>query len=670
VSSAVAVAGRASLTRAPLAFGALAVALAAAALADLMLGPAGVAPADALRYLFAPDGSLESEFVQAVRLPRAVAGAAAGAALGVSGVLLQVAVRNALAEPWTIGVNAGATLAVTVAAVVGFSLGPLTTVPVALVGGLLAAALVLSLARVGDPLRLVLAGVAVTLALSALAEMLRLTLENQDAGLFLWGAGSIEQTGWDAVRLLAPAVPVLVFATALLGRDLDALALGDDAAESLGIPAGRTRLVAIAAAVLLAAVAVALAGPIAFVGLAAPHVARRLGIDRHRGRVLGAALAGAALLLGADAVALALGGEGLTAGVVATICGAPLLIAAARRVPVHPSPVALRSPARRRRRRLGPVAGVTVAAVALLIALVGALAIGELMIGPADVVNGLFGRGQWSFVIWELRLPRALVAAVAGAALGICGLILQGTARNPLAAPEILGVTGGASIAAVTLLLFVEASPEVIAVAGFAGGVTALALVAALAPRDLDPARVALIGVAVAAASAGIVHVLLFNAGLQYTHGAIFLVGSTYAEGWADLAPLVPLVAVAGTLGWVLARRLDAIASGDDVAAALGVPPVRTRLVLIALAALLAAGAVATVGAVGFVGLMAPHLARVLVGPGHRISLPVAAACGATILLLADLVGRSIMPEAREIPSGLVTAMIGAPLILVLLRSR
>jgi ABC-type Fe3+-siderophore transport system permease subunit len=97
---------------------------------------------------------------------------------------------------------------------------------------------------------------------------------------------------------------------------------------------------------------------------------------------------------------------------------------------------------------------------------------------------------------------------------------------------------------------------------------------------------------------------------------------------------------------------------------------VRTRVMLIGLAALLAAGAVATVGAVGFVGLMAPHLARVLVGPGHRISLPVSAACGATILLLADLLGRSVMPEAREIPSGLVTAMIGAPLILVLLRSR
>lgn len=682
---AVAAAARASRARAPLVLAGLAALLLAAALADVLLGPAGVAPGRALRFLFAPDGSLDANVVQSVRLPRAVAGAAAGAALGVAGVLLQVAVRNPLAEPGTIGVNAGAGLAVTVASVAGLSLGPLTTVPLALAGGLLAAALVLSLSRAGDPLRLVLAGVAIALVLAAMEDALRVLFKEGSAGLFVWGAGSIEQTGWAPVRPLAPAIPALIAVTMLLGRDLDALALGDDAAESLGVRAGHTRLVAIVGGVLLASVAVSLAGPIAFIGLAAPHLARRLGIERHHARMLTAALAGGALLLGADAVALAISGEGLAAGIVATICGAPLLVLVARRVPVQASTLIL-GPGRARRRwprsqattldpaevghgrRLRPAAGAALATTTLVLALLAALGTGEVTLGPADVVRGALGQGEWAFVVQDLRLPRALVAAVAGAGLGTCGAILQGATRNPLAAPEILGVTGGATVGAVALLLFVDASQEALALTAFAGGIAALALVTALAPRDLDPARVALIGVAIASACTAIVHVMLLNAGLDATKGVIFLAGSTYAEGWRDLAALGALTAVGGAAGWLLARRLDVLATSDDVAAALGVPPARTRLALIGIAAVLAAGAVATVGAIGFVGLMAPHAARLLVGPGHRRAIPAAAVCGATVLLLADLAGRSVLSEARELSSGLVTAVIGAPLLLALLR--
>lgn len=658
--------------RAALLAGALAAAAAVTALAVVALGPAGVDPLRALRLLVAPDGSADADLVRSVRLPRAVAGLLAGAALGASGALLQSVVRNPLAESGTIGVGAGAWLAVAVAGVAGVSLGGLASVPFALAGGLIAAALALGVAGGvrADPVRLVLAGVAIALACSAGVAALQVLFEQRTTGVFLFGAGSLEQPGWAPVRALAAAVPVLVGVALLLARDLDALDLGDDAAAGLGVPPGRARVLGALVAIGLAAVAVALAGPIAFVGLAAGHVARRAGLVGHRLVVPVAALAGAALLPAADAVALLVGGEEVPAGVVCTALGAPLLVAIARRAPVRAAAVAVRASRAARGWRLGPVAGVAVAVLGAAVALIAALAVGDVGLGPGAVVRGLLGQGDAAFIVRELRLPRALVAATAGAALAVCGAVLQGAARNPLAGPELIGVTGGAALGAVLLLTTFDAGALAIALAAFAGGVAALALVLALTPRDLDPARLALVGVAVAGAALAIVHVLILRAGPEITQGVVFLAGSTYAEDWSDLAALGPVLVAGTALAWLAGRRLDALGAGDDLATALGVRPARTRLAVMALAATLAAAAVATVGAVGFVGLMAPHAARLLVGPGHRVVVPVAALLGAGLLLVADLVGRSALDASRELPSGVVTALIGAPLLLLLLRRR
>jgi ABC-type Fe3+-siderophore transport system permease subunit len=222
----------------------------------------------------------------------------------------------------------------------------------------------------------------------------------------------------------------------------------------------------------------------------------------------------------------------------------------------------------------------------------------------------------------------------------------------------------------VTMLLAVGAGAEAVAVGAFAGGIAALLLVAVLAPPGLPPARIALIGVAVAAACLALVDVLLLRSGNRWSEGVIFLAGSTYAEGWQDLWPLLVVLGPGMALTWMLGRDLDALGAGDDVATSLGVRPARTRGAALLLAALLAAAAVATVGAVGFVGLMAPHAARLLVGSGHRRLLPVTALLGAALLLVADLIGRSALDASREIPSGVVTALLGAPLLLWLLRRR
>ena len=228
----------------------------------------------------------------------------------------------------------------------------------------------------------------------------------------------------------------------------------------------------------------------------------------------------------------------------------------------------------------------------------------------------------------DLRLPRAAVAALAGCALAVSGVLSQGVVRNPLAGPEVLGVMGGATLAALTTLIVLRPGQGGVAVAAFAGGLAALALVYAAAPRDLDPMRVALIGVAVATACAALADMLLLFAGPAATQGLVLVSGSTYAQSWSDFAVLAPLVFLCGAVAWLAARRLDALAAGDDMAISLGVPAARTRTLLLAASAILAAGAVAIVGAIVFVGLMAPHAARILVGPQHRRLLPVAAVLG------------------------------------------
>jgi iron complex transport system permease protein len=642
---------------------------------DVLLGPAGVDPGHALRLLFSPDGSADSALVQSVRLPRAISGLAVGVALGVAGALLQAAVRNPLAEPGTLGINAGAALGVTLAAVLGISAGALTSVPFALAGGALAALIVLGLGHGSDdPVRMILAGVAVAFAFMGAASALQIIYAQGyvSGGLQIWGNGTIEQPGWAPVRAFAPVVPLLALGALALTRDLDALMLGDEHAEALGVNARRARLIAVGAAVVLSCLAVALAGPIGFVGLAAPHIARRLGALRGRALLLASAAGGAALVLAADIVALAIDGDKVKTGVICAVAGAPLLVVIARRVYVHAPAGALRDSARGARRavRRAPSrrAGAALVGGVLLIAFVASLGVGDLWLGPVDVVRGLFGHGQWTLVVQDLRLPRAAVAALAGVALAVSGVLSQGVVRNPLAGPEVLGVMGGATLAALGALVLVRPGQGGVALAAFAGGLLALALVYAASPRDLNPLRIALIGVAIATACAALADMLLLFAGPAATQGLVLLSGSTYAQGWSDFAVLAPLVVACTGVAWLAARRLDALGAGDDMAISLGVAAARTRALLLAASAVLAAGAVAIVGAIVFVGLMAPHAARMLVGPQHRRVLPVAAVLGAAFLLVADLLGRSVLAGSYELPSGLVTAIVGGPLLLLLLR--
>ncbi|GIL26943.1 iron ABC transporter permease [Actinocatenispora comari] len=669
------------------------------------------------------------------RLPRLTAGVVTGLALGISGALIQGATRNPLAAPDTLGVNAGGYLAVSICTLSGVQLGILPSAAVAFAGGLVAAGLVQLLTAGGPvaPGRMLLAGTAVAMAGSSAATVLLILHAQRAQGLFFWGNGSLLETGLTRPLLLGLIVLLAAAVTPLLARPLDLLALGDDTAEALGLRVGRIRLSAFALAVVFSAVSVALTGPIGFVGLVAPVVVRMFGVRRHAALLPIAGVYGAVFVLGADVVAralLAASGSSayeIPAGVVTALVGGPIFVYLARRVPTGDADtgaaVTVSAPRSRRRYALIVAGGV----VALALAVLAGLAVGDVHLSIGKLVAATVGRSDaLSNGIVAFRAPRIVAAALAGACLAGAGVAIQSVVRNPLAEPSLLGVTGGSAIGAVALITLVPTAPRWgIPAAALVGGVLALGLVMLLATRRrtgvqgrgwwifrpaaaapfarprrcrsarvqarhtdcpppcertngtrlarprstshaLDPTRVVLVGIGLAAATAALIQVLSLRAQLQLAAALTWLAGSTYARSVSDLTWFVLPVLVLAVL-IAAARVLDLLGLGDDLPRALGLPTGRARLAVLLGGAVLAAGTAAVVGTVGFVGLIAPHLARRLVGTAHRRLLPVAALLGAVLVVAADALGRYVLAP-NEIPVGIVTALAGAPYLIWLLR--
>jgi iron complex transport system permease protein len=276
-------------------------------------------------------------------------------------------------------------------------------------------------------------------------------------------------------------------------------------------------------------------------------------------------------------------------------------------------------------------------------------------------------------IVWDLRLPRTLLAAVCGAGLALCGAVLQALLRNPLADPYVLGISSGASTGAVlVLVLGVGAGSVGLGLGAFLGAVVAFALVLALARiAGGTTDRLILAGVAGTQLFAAVTSfVVISSADARQTRGVLFwLLGSLSGAGWGDVVLCAAVLAVGFAVCAGLALSLDAFAFGADAAAALGVPVVVVRAVLLGVTALLTAVLVSAAGAIGFVGLVLPHAARALVGPAHRRLLPATALVGAIFLVWVDTLGRTLL-EPQEIPVGVVTALIGVPAFAVVLGRR
>ena len=309
---------------------------------------------------------------------------------------------------------------------------------------------------------------------------------------------------------------------------------------------------------------------------------------------------------------------------------------------------------------------------ALTLAVIAGVMIGTLHLSVHDLVNGILGLGSPMpvAVVRTLRLPRVLLAALVGAGLGAAGAALQGATRNRLAEPYLLGVSGGAAVGAVLASAF-HAPSAVIPVAGFAGALAAVALtlLVARASGGRGDARVVLMaGVVVGAFANAVIMVALANADVSAVRGALWwMMGSVAEANWVQVQSLALFVAVGISALLLLGRAIDVLALGDDTAAGLGVNVERVTLGVYVAGALLAAGTVSAAGLVGFVGLLVPHLVRLAGARTHRTIIGAAALAGGALVVCADLIARVALPPA-ELPLGAVTALIGVPFFLVLLR--
>ncbi|MFE9691767.1 FecCD family ABC transporter permease [Micromonospora sp. NPDC005806] len=330
--------------------------------------------------------------------------------------------------------------------------------------------------------------------------------------------------------------------------------------------------------------------------------------------------------------------------------------------------------------RLGPVTvqvrrrPVLVAATLLLLlaaAVVLSLSLGTPYVAPADVLRALSGAGTpYDLVVLDLRLPRAVLAAVAGAAFGVAGTLIQSVARNPLASPDVIGVTQGAGLAA-TVALTGGAAAILVAPAALLGGLVAAALLFALGARHgLAAQRFVLAGVAVAFAFRALTEVVMLAADpIDGLRAQVWLIGTLAGKGWTEAAwiavTLAVLLPVLLWAGWAL----HSTALDDDTARGIGLRPVARRIGLAATGVVVAATVTAQVGAVDFVALVAPQVARRLVR-AERPPLLCAALLGALLLVLADLAGRRLLAPT-QLPAGVLTAAIGGPyLMFLLLRTR
>lgn len=301
------------------------------------------------------------------------------------------------------------------------------------------------------------------------------------------------------------------------------------------------------------------------------------------------------------------------------------------------------------------------------------LSAGDYPIGWSELPDLVFGTAasnpEGVFVVRELRLPRALVAMLAGAALAVSGALFQGLTRNVLAAPSILGITQAAALFAVaTIVLFPGLPPGALSIAAFAGAATGAGALWGLAWRDGgSSARLILVGVGIAAlATAGTTLLVAYGNIYRVERALVWMMGSVNGRGWMDLSVLAPWLVVLLPAALLGGRALDALAMGTDLATGLGRNVARDRLVLLAVAVGLAGAAIAVAGGLIFVGLIAPHIARRVVGPSHTSLVPVTCLVGASLVGGADLAARTALSPV-ELPCGIITSVLGAPFFLYLL---
>ncbi|QUH24498.1 iron ABC transporter permease [Serpentinicella alkaliphila] len=601
------------------------------------------------------------DIVLGMRLPRLAIGIIAGGALAVAGGILQTLTHNPLASASTLGINAGAFFAVVVSMVFfPTALGQYSFI-VAVIGAVFATLLVLSLAgRELNPVRVALTGMIISLLFSSITGALQLLYENETSGLFLWGSGTLVQLNWSGVKFAFPLVFIALVTSIMSGKALDTFSLGEELATSLGQSVVKVKLIAWTLSIILSAITVSVVGAIGFIGLMAPHIVRLIGIKGHRKLLSHSFLWGSVLLISADVIARFIQPtQEIPVGAMTALIGGPWLMYLAYRTA-------------KTQKRGDRSLGGTKKPISLrwLVPVIISLIIGAMYISFSYNGTTWTPVSQWtSMIIWNFRIPRVLITFIIGAMLAISGVLLQGVLRNPLADSSILGITSMSGAGAMIFLVILPSIPVTwMPIGAMLGAIIAMLIIFLTSWKTgFQPILLALIGISVSAFGSAIIQILVVKSRLVVAAALVWLSGSTYAKGWNDLYLASILFILLVPVAIYFTRHLNTLAFGDEIATSHGLNVSHTRAWSLIIGVVLSASAVSIVGTIGFIGLLAPHIARRLVGYFHFPLMIVSMMLGGLLLSLADFIGRVIIAP-KEIPSGLVVALIGAPYLLYLLR--
>ena len=417
--------------------------------------------------------------------------------------------------------------------------------------------------------------------------------------------------------------------------------MGDSVAISLGENVKLTKTVATIVVILLSSSSVAIAGPISFIGLITPHIISKLGGRNFRQNFILCGIYGANLLLLSDIISKLLKYPYESpVGTVTSFIGAVFYIFLANK---------------------------EMKIVMLLVISFISLLFGSKSLNISNVFDAIFNysSSRYSFIVFEYRIPRLLIAMIVGMSLAIAGAIFQGVLRNPLASTDVLGIGKGAGFfACLVISLNLKSS---ISIAAMIGGLMVGIIIYLLTKKtNFKNTSIVIMGIAMSA---------LFDAGIQYLNISnsanvqtilLWLTGSVWGRYWDEVQILIPYVAIFVPLAIILANKIDILSLGDKVAINLGENILLLRVGLLLIGIILTASSVSVSGTIGFVGLIAPHIAKTLVGYKHRLVIPLSGLIGANLLVISDIIGRTII-SPMEIPVGIVTAIIGAPYFLYLL---
>ncbi|MBL0579595.1 Fe(3+)-hydroxamate ABC transporter permease FhuB [Aeromonas caviae] len=600
-------------------------------------------------------------------LPRLAICLLAGAALGLAGTLMQQVLRNPLASPTTLGVASGAQLALMMVTLLAPSWLLIGREWIAMAGGSLAMGLVFALAwrRQLNPVVIVFAGLVINLYLAAISMGLLLFFQEELKGLLVWGSGSLVQNSWSGVGYLLPRLLLAAMLAVVLVRPLAVLELDDASARSLGVSLKHLRLAGLGLAVFVTACVVSVVGLIGFIGLAAPAMVRLLGVRKLAQRLLWAPILGALLLAATDLLLQTLSRFWpvlIPTGAMTALLGAPLLLWLIPRLGIKQSAPKANS-SLQLARHPAPTRLVGLMVLGLAAAVIASLLFGQ----------GMGGWGWPSWLRWqaqlEWRLPRTLAAGAAGVLLALAGTLLQRVSNNPMASPELLGVSGGTFMGVIAAALLLPALPlPMMLLGGLVGAFACLLLLVLINRRNgFQPERILLSGIAITALFEPLQAIALANGDLRVQQLLSWMSGSTYYVTQPVALALVVLALLMLAACLLVSRWLDLMPMGPAVATALGIRLSRAQLTILLLVAVLTASATMVIGPLSFAGLLAPHLARLMGLVRARWHLLGAAGCGALLMVSADWIGQQIL-FPLEVPVGLVSTLLGGAYFMWCLR--